>query len=266
MNNVVIVTGASSGIGLAASKLLVKNGFSVVLASRNVEKLKSLFSGENVLIVKTDVTKISDIKNLVSETISKFSKIDVLVNNAGIGISGPLYEMNDGEIEKVIATNLFGPIMLTKEVLPIMIRNNGGCIVNVSSLAAFVPVPWMSIYAATKAALKVLTDSWRIEFKPYNIRVIGVYPGYVKTSFSANTIRTPTAQKLINVDKTIGPVLQPETIARKIVDSIMRGANNDLYIGLPYRVAHEIAVHMPSLVRWYSERLYERMIQYLRKS
>ncbi|MEM3833009.1 MAG: SDR family oxidoreductase [Thermoprotei archaeon] len=264
--NVVIVTGASSGIGLATSKLLVENGFSVVLASRNVEKLRSLFSNEDVLIVKTDITKISDVKELISETISRYSKIDVLVNNAGIGISGPLYEMDYDQIEKVIATNLLGPIILTKEVLPIMIRNNGGCIVNVSSLAAFVPVPWMSIYAATKAALKILTDSWRIEFKPYNIRVIGVYPGYVKTGFSANTIRTPTAQKLISVDKNVGPILQPETVARKIADSIIKGANSDLYISLPYKVAHEIAVHMPGFVKWYSERLYKRMIKHLEKS
>lgn len=264
MNSVAIVTGASSGIGFAISKLLIENGFSVVLASRNTEKLRSLFPNENILIVKTDITKSSDIKNLVSETITKYSKIDVLVNNAGIGISGPLQEMDEKQIEIVVATNLLGPIMITKEVLPIMINNNGGCIVNVSSLAAFVPIPWMGIYAATKAALKVLTDSWRIEFRPYNIRVIGVYPGYVKTNFHANTIRTPTAQKLIDVNKTAGPVLQPEAVARKIVDSIIKGSNDDIYVGIPYRLAHEIAIHMPSLVRWYSERLYKRMMQHLK--
>ena len=262
--NVAIVTGASSGIGLAVSKMLVMKGFSVVLVARNGEKLKSLvsqvFTGYDVLPVKADLTSLSEIRNLVNETLKRYSKVDVLINNAGIGVSGPLQEMNDEQIERVILTNFSAPVFLTKEILPIMIGNKSGCIVNVSSLAAFVPIPWMGLYAATKAALKALTDSWRIEFKPYNIRVIGVYPGYVKTNFSVNTMRTPTAQKLINVDKTVGPVLQPEDVAKKIVNAIIRGFNGDLFIGLSYRIAYNIAMHAPSLVRWYSERLYKRRL------
>ncbi len=266
-NQVAIVTGASSGIGLAVARTLAINGFSVVLASRNIEKLKSLvqelFTGYDVLPIKMDLRNLSDVKNLVNEVLNKYSKVDVLINNAGIGISGPLQEMKDEQIETIVMVNFLGPVILTKEILPIMIDNKSGCIVNVSSLAAFVPIPWMGLYAATKAALKAITDSWRIEFKPYNVRVIGVYPGYVKTNFSTNTIRTPSAQKLAYINKTVGPVLQPEDVAKKIVDSIIRGFNGDLYIGFSYKLAHNIAVHIPSLVKWYSERLYKRMLRNL---
>lgn len=264
---VAIVTGASSGIGLAVSRMLVMKDFSVVLVSRNRERLMSLvsqvFAGYDVLPVKADLTNLSDIKSLVGETLDRYSKVDVLINNAGIGVSGPLQEMNVEQIERVISTNFSGPVFLTREVLPIMINNKGGCIVNVSSLAAFVPIPWMGLYAATKAALKALTDSWRIEFKPYNIRVIGVYPGYVRTNFSANTIRTPTAQKLAHIDKTVGPVLEPEDVAKKIVNAVIGGFNGDVYIGLSYKLAHSVAMHLPNLVKWYSERLYKRLLSNL---
>ena len=264
---VAIVTGATSGVGLAVSQLLVKRGFSVVVVGRNEERLKTLtsqvFSDYDVLAVRADLTNPLDVRGLVKEVLSRYSRIDVLVNNAGISICGPLQEMANEDIEKVIATNFLAPVLLTKEVLPSMISGNGGCIVNVSSLVAFIPRPWIGLYAATKAALKVITDSWRIEFKPYNIRVIGVYPPrIIGTDFlTRNTIRTPTAKRLAYVDKLGGPIMKREEVAEKIVNAIISGFNGDLFINLSTKIVHDIAIHLPNLVKWYVERSHKRLLR-----
>jgi short-subunit dehydrogenase len=264
---VAIVTGATSGIGLAIAQLLVKRSFSVVLVGRNEDKLKEirsqLFSGYDVLAVRADVSNPQDVKNIVKATLRIYSKVDVLVNNAAINICGPLQELADEDIEKIIATNFLAPVLLAKEVLPIMISRNNGCIVNVSSLIAFIPRPWMEFYAATKAALKVVTDSWRIEFKPYNIRVIGVYPPrIVGTDFyTRNTTTTPTANKFAYIDKLgIMISVKREEVAKKIVDAISSGFNGDLFINLSTKIAHSIAIHLPSIIKWYLERSHRRLL------
>ncbi len=256
-----IVTGASSGIGFEVARLLHLKGYKLVLASRNLERLKQLLRelGEGSgIAVKTDVSRYGDLRQLVERAVETYGEIDVLVNNAGVGLYGPFHEVRPVDIEYVVKVNLVAPMLLSRLVAEHMIERGDGCIVNVSSLAAFTPVPWFAVYGAAKAGLKSFTDTLRLELKRYGVRVIGVYPGYIKTNFFKNMIRTRTASSMeVNVLPS-GPELSPRDVAARIVDAIVSGKNGDVYVGILNRLAKEAAVHMPKLSTMFISYFYTR--------
>ena len=194
---VVIVTGASSGIGEATARRLAKAGAKVVISARRQDKLDALIrdldpTGTNLLAVAGDVTVPADRQRLVDMTLDKFGRIDALVNNAGYGTRGPVEIVPIDLIRKNFETNLFSLVALTQLVLPAMRERGSGCIVNIGSVAGRIARPLSSIYDSTKHALEAITDGLRGELKPFGVRVTLIRPGFITTEFieAANAAST----------------------------------------------------------------------------
>lgn len=194
-NQVVIVTGASSGIGEATARRVVRGGARVVITARRQERLDALAreldpTGANVLAVAGDITSDSDRRKLVFAALARFGRIDALVNNAGYGTRGPVEIVPVELIRQNYETNLFSLIALTQLVLPQMRARRSGCIVNIGSVAGKIARPLSSIYDSTKHALEAITDGLRGEMKPFGVRVSLIRPGFITTEFieAANAV------------------------------------------------------------------------------
>jgi len=187
MSKVVLITGGSSGIGKSVGEFLQTKGFKVYGTSRNPERyLDSKFP-----IVALDVTKTETISQCIAEVLSKASKIDVLINNAGAGITGPIEEIPDAEIKRNFETNLFGPINVIKAVLPVMRQQHSGLIINVTSIAGYMGLPYRGVYSASKGALELITEAFRMELKGFNINMTNVAPGDFATNIAAGRYHAP---------------------------------------------------------------------------
>lgn len=189
---VVIVTGASSGIGEATARKFGGEGAKIVLAARRVDKLQvlaqdinSLGTGADTLVVQADLSKLEDIQSMILRTLEKFGRIDVLVNNAGFGRLDWLENLDPiKDIQAQIDVNVMGVIQTTRQVLPVMIKQRAGSIINMCSMAGLVGTPTYSIYAASKHAVHGFSEALRREVKPWGIDVCLVYPGGVVTEFT----------------------------------------------------------------------------------
>lgn len=185
---VIIVTGASAGIGEATARRLARAGAKVVISARRLDRLEALAReidppGANVLAVAGDITNAADRGKLVAAARQKFGRIDGLVNNAGYGTRGPVEIAPVELIRKNYETNVFSLIALTQQVLPEMRERGSGCIVNIGSVAGKIARPLSSIYDSTKHALEALTDGLRGELKPFGVRVTLIRPGFILTEF-----------------------------------------------------------------------------------
>jgi NADP-dependent 3-hydroxy acid dehydrogenase YdfG len=189
---VIVITGASSGLGEAAARLLSAEGATVALGARRVERLKSLADeltakGGKALAMATDVTKNDDVKKLVDTAVETFGRIDVIINNAGLMPQSPLERLKVDEWDRMIDVNIKGVLYGIAAALPHMTRQKSGHIINVSS----------TVYAATKHAVRVLSEGLRMEVKPYNIRTTIISPGAVETELP-NTITDPETAARLN--------------------------------------------------------------------
>ena len=183
---IVIVTGASAGIGEAAARRLAGEGATVVIAARRADRLDAVkreieSAGGRALAVVGDVTSQQDRKRLVQETMRAFGRIDGLVNNAGYGQRGPIELVPIEAIRQNFETNLFSLIALTQLVIPIMREQGSGRIVNISSVAGRIARPLSSVYDATKHALEAISDGMRGELAPFGIKVVVIEPGFIIT-------------------------------------------------------------------------------------
>ena len=191
---VVIVTGASSGIGEATARQFGREGAKVVLAARRVERLEALAqeigetkTGAETLVVQADLTKLEDIQNLVNETIDKFGRVDVLINNAGFGRLDWLEKLDPvRDIQAQFDVDVLGLIQTTRQVLPLMLKQRSGHIINMCSMAGLVATPTYTVYAACKHAVHGFSEALRREVKPWGIDVSMIYPGGVKTEFQSH--------------------------------------------------------------------------------
>jgi short-subunit dehydrogenase len=189
---VVIVTGASSGIGEATAHEFAKQGAKVVLAARRVDKLEALAkdiagmgTGAETLVVQADLSKLEDIQNMIQQTLEKFNRIDVLVNNAGFGRLDWLENLDPiKDIQAQMDVNVMGVIQTTRQVLPVMMKQRAGSIINMCSMAGLVGTPTYTIYAASKHAVHGFSEALRREVKPWGIDVSLIYPGGVVTEFT----------------------------------------------------------------------------------
>ncbi len=185
---VVIVTGASSGIGEATARRLIRAGAKVVITARRPDRLVALAreldsSGASVLAVAGDVTSDADRRTLVAEALKKFGRIDGLVNNAGFGTRGPIELVPIDAIRRNFETNIFSLLALTQLVIPAMRERGSGCVVNIGSVAGRISRPFSSIYDSTKHALEAFTDGLRGEMQPFGVRVSLIRPGFIITEF-----------------------------------------------------------------------------------
>jgi len=187
MSKVVLVTGASSGIGKSIAIFLSEKGYKVYGTSRNPKNIEK-FSFE---LITLDVLKVETINAAVDLILKKDGKLDVLVNNAGMGITGPIEDTPTDEIRAVFNTNFFGAIDVMKAVLPHMRKQNSGTIINVTSIAGYMGLPFRGAYSATKGALELITEATRMEVKKFGINLVNVAPGDFATNIAAGRYHTP---------------------------------------------------------------------------
>jgi len=214
MSKVVLITGGSSGIGKSVGEYLTQKGFIVYGTSRNPENYKnSKFS-----IMQLDVKKNDTIKETVNAIIKTEGKIDVLINNAGAGITGPIEEIPEAEIKANFDTNFFGPINVIKTVLPQMRQQNSGLIINVTSIAGYMGLPYRGIYSASKGALELLTEAFRMELKDFNINMTNVAPGDFATNIAAGRYHAPLLED--------SPYKKPYGNTLKLMDEHVNSGSN----------------------------------------
>ena len=218
-DSVAIVTGASSGIGEATAEALATEGATVVLAARRVTELEALADritteGGDALVVETDVTAEDDIDALVETTTDVYGRIDILVNNAGVMLLEPLERADRSNLRQMVEVNLMGLMNLTHAVVPIMQQQDGGHVVNVSSVAGRETMTNGSGYNATKFGVNAFTDAIRQELSPQNIRTTIIEPGAVDTELGTHI---PDEQVLEQLAEREIPTLASEDIARGIV-------------------------------------------------
>ncbi|NER98017.1 MAG: SDR family oxidoreductase [Symploca sp. SIO1B1] len=187
---VILITGASTGIGAALAQRLATEflGIRLVLAARNQEKLEAVATdcrkaGAEVLVVPTDMAQLEQVQTLAQSALSKFGRVDALVNNAGYGQMGPVELIPPESTKQQFAVNFHGPLTLTQALIPTMRHQGSGRIINISSLGGLLAFPSGGMYSASKFALEALSDVLRMELEGFNIKVSVIEPGPVKTEF-----------------------------------------------------------------------------------
>ncbi|MFP7202363.1 SDR family NAD(P)-dependent oxidoreductase [Lysinibacillus halotolerans] len=218
---VVIVTGGASGIGLATAKAFLDKGSKVVIGDYNketgekvVNELKDQYA--DVLFIEVNVADEKSVENLVSQTVSHFGQLDIIFNNAGIGIQKPTHELTDEEYKRVIAVNQDGVFYGMKYALREMLKTGGGSIINTSSILGSVGEPTSIPYAASKGAVNLITKSAALEYADRNIRVNAVAPGFIETGLVNKEALGEFYDGLV-AKHPIGRLGKPEEIAHAVV-------------------------------------------------
>jgi short-subunit dehydrogenase len=202
-DSVVIVTGASRGIGRAAALEFARKGAKVVLASRTIPRMEELSKeitalGSEALIIPCDVSVETECKQMVSKAIDRFGHVDVLVNNAGFGYYAAVENFKTEDLNKIFLTNLYGAIWCAQAVIPHMKGRRTGHIVNVSTVLSKRSVPYMTGYCMTKSAMNAMDEGMRLELRPFGIGVTLVCPGLTETDFQSNADRIGYAPPIRN--------------------------------------------------------------------
>ena len=251
-NKVVLITGASSGFGEDAARLLAKEGCKVVLAARRLDRLQALAAdiqdaGGEALAIPMDVNEPAEIEVMVQTALDLYGQIDILFNNAGYG-SVDWFENLDPErhIETLIQVNLTGTILVTRAVIPHMLARRTGHIINMSSVGGLIAAPLITTYAASKFGVRAFTDALRREVSPFGIKVSGIYPGPATTEFGKKLQRTRSREK---IKKLRYSHLTSEYVARRVVEIAKRPVRS-LVIPWWFRVITTFDMLFPVVVDW----------------
>ena len=261
MSKVVLITGGSSGIGKAIGEFLFHKGFTVYGTSRNPEKVAhSIFP-----LIALDVRNVESIKEAVAKVISLSSQIDVVINNAGVGITGPLEEIPTEEIKNNFETNFFGPIEVIKAVLPQMRAQKSGLIINITSIAGYMGLPYRGVYSASKGALEIATEAISMEVKNFGIHLVNVAPGDFTTNIASGRYHAPVVSgsayevsygnTLKMMDEHVDSGSNPDEMAVAIFE-IIQNKNPKLH----YKVGAFMQKFSIVLKRILPDRVYERML------
>ncbi len=222
---VVLITGASSGFGANAARLFAKEGCRVIVSARRMDRLKAvaeeiIAAGGDAAVIQLDVTEQAQVEEVVHTIIDNYGRIDILFNNAGFGRLDWLENLDaERDINAQIAVNLTGLIQVARTVLPYMIRQRSGHIINMSSVAGWIAPPTYSIYATTKFGVRAFTEALRREVRHLGIRVSGIYPGTATTEFGQHTGNS-TVKRSLKLPKWIR--MTSEYVARKVVSIARR--------------------------------------------
>ncbi|KJJ39506.1 SDR family oxidoreductase [Aequorivita vladivostokensis] len=268
MPKTVLITGGSSGIGKAIGEYLVnlsnpspKDGYQVFGTSRNPEKYKdSAFP-----LLKMDVNSTESIEAAISEILKKVEKIDVVINNAGVGITGPIEETPEAEIKKAFDTNFHGPINVIKAVLPQMRKQGFGHILNITSIAGYMGLPYRGIYSASKAALEIAIEAMRMETLQFGIKMTNIAPGDFATNIAAGRYHAPILENspykkdygntLKTMNEHVDNGNNPLEMA-KVVHKIIGTTNPKIH----YKVGSSLQKFSIILKRMLPDKVYERML------
>jgi len=217
---VVLITGASEGIGAACAAVFRKRGARLSLAARSGDKLRAV-GGPEALVTAGDLTTAEARETAVAATVERFGAVDILINNAGMGLYNAAWSTPLADARRLFELNFFAPLAMTQLVAPHMRRRGSGMIVNVSSVAGKVTLPWLTLYSASKCALCSLTDGLRMELKRDGIHSITVCPGYVKTDFQQHALGGGPPPQIARSKQF---AITPEQCAEAIARGVERGA------------------------------------------
>lgn len=227
---VVVITGASSGLGEATARLLSSQGASLALGARRIDRLRSLAdeltrSGGKALAVTTDVTQYDQVKKLVDSAVQTYGRIDVMINNAGLMPSSPLERLKIDDWNRMIDVNIKGVLYGIAAALPYMKQQKSGHVINVSSVAGHKVRPGGAVYAATKHAVRIISEGLRQEVKPYNIRTTIISPGAVATELPDSITEADVAEAIRKVYEVAIPA---ESFARAVAFAMSQPEDVDI--------------------------------------
>jgi NAD(P)-dependent dehydrogenase (short-subunit alcohol dehydrogenase family) len=211
-NKIAIITGASSGIGLATVKKFVAEGAKVVMADINETVGSKLAQELGLDFIKTDVSQVADIQNLINTTVKKFGGLDIMVNNAGIGAGGSVLETTENDFDKVIAVNLRG-VFLGMKYAGLAMKEKGGVILSTSSILGDVGFKSAIAYCASKGGVVQMTKAASLDLAPFHIRVNAIAPAFIKTGMTADILNNPQVAPLLLAQTPIGRFGEPEEMA-----------------------------------------------------
>lgn len=231
-DKVVIITGASAGIGLATARLFAEHGAKVALAARSSDKLNALAEelrtqSAEVFVIPTDMRDQTAVRAMIDAVHTHFGRVDILINNAGQAVLAPVEQINVEQYQQIIELNLFGVLYAMQGVIPLMRAQGGGLILNISSSVSKMAIPNIGAYASTKYALNGLTLTARNELAPDNIRVCLMHPGRTATEFGKNALSDPGAGSTVQPGGSTSAALQPPDTAEMVAAKILEAAHNE---------------------------------------
>ncbi|WP_224372805.1 SDR family oxidoreductase [Hyalangium versicolor] len=261
VGRVVLITGASSGIGRAAARAYAAQGAHLVLAARREELLREVVReveglGAQALAVRCDITQAEDVARLMREAEARFGGLDLLINNAGLGLFGPVEALAEEQLRQVFEVNFFALVRVTQAALPLLRRRPGGQIVNVSSVLGHRGLPLLGGYCAAKAAVNMLTESLRAELAAEGISVLLVSPGFTETEFRQTRLhaqgwrQSPSPLKQMSADEVAAAMVKASRKHRR-----------DTVLTLPGRVMVLANRFVPGLFDQVARRMIDRMVQ-----
>jgi short-subunit dehydrogenase len=247
---VVVVTGASMGIGEAIAKIFADQGASVVMLSRDAERIEAaqqrVGHSDRTQALTCDVRHREDIDRVVALVLHHFKRIDVWVNNAGHGLLDSVAQMDMAACHEMFETNFFGAVAAMQAVVPVMRQQGGGTIINISSVAGHIPLPFHAAYSATKFALNAIGKAARVELKNDHIHVLTVCPGYVQTQFGTNVV-LGREQKKVRPPSVRG--ITAERVARATLQGYVK-QKREVIVPWAMWIPVKIYQHFPGLMEW----------------
>lgn len=247
---VVLITGASSGIGKAMAQLLKEKGYKVYGTSRKPQSENYGPSDGSgfIRMIQMDVCSEESVKAAISRLMDLEGTVDILVNNAGMGIAGSVEDSSPEEVYSQMDTNFFGMHRVIRQVAPVMRKNRNGLIVNISSVAAQFPIPFQSMYCASKAAIEAMSEVLRIEMMPFGVKVAVIEPGDTKTGFTDNRVFVKDANEASvyrdALKKSVGVMIRDEEngpdpiVVARVLEKVINSKNPPVrvIVGMQYKL------------------------------